>query len=106
MRSALDQALKGNYSYLDGAVFPKSCDMTRALYSIWKRNIKLPYYWNLPVPGKTTGEAVDFFIQELKLFKESLEGYTKQQITDNSLKNASRFTMKTARLQARSTDLG
>jgi len=88
MRSALDQALKGNYSYLDGAVFPKSCDMTRALYSIWKRNIKLPYYWNLPVPGKTTGEAVDFFIQELKLFKESLEGYTKQQITDNSLKNA------------------
>lgn len=88
MRSALDQALKGRFNYLDGAVFPKSCDMTRALYSIWKRNIKLPYYWNLPIPGKSTDAAVDFFIEEMALFKESLEKYTGKKIGVDSLKQA------------------
>ncbi len=85
MRSALDQALKGRYSYLDGAVFPKTCDMTRALYGIWKRNIKLPYYWFLPVPGKSTDEAVELFSHDLSLFKESLEEYTNQKISEDSL---------------------
>jgi benzoyl-CoA reductase subunit C len=90
MRSALDQALKGRYSYLDGAIFPKTCDMTRSLYGIWRRNIELPYYWSLPVPGKSTDEAVDFFTQELGLFKESLEGYTNQGISEGSLQQAIR----------------
>ncbi len=88
MRSALDQALKGRYSYLDGMVFPKTCDMTRALYGIWKRNIKLPYYWFLPVPGKSTDEAVEFFTHELRLFKESLEEYSNHKISDESLMQA------------------
>jgi benzoyl-CoA reductase subunit C len=88
MRSALDQALKGRYNYLDGAVFPKSCDMTRALYSIWKRNVRLSYYWNLPVPGKSNDVAVDFYIGELRLFQESLEKYTGKKIGDGSLKQA------------------
>ena len=87
MRSALDQALKGRYGYLDGMVFPKTCDMSRALYSIWKRNINLPYYYSLPVPGKTTDEAVDLFIHELRLFKESLEKYTGSEISEISLNN-------------------
>jgi len=88
MRSALDQALKGKYNYLDGAVFPKSCDMTRALYSIWKRNIKISYYWNLPIPGKSNDAAVDFYIGELRLFEESLEKYTGKKMGDDSLKQA------------------
>jgi benzoyl-CoA reductase subunit C len=88
MRSALDQALKGRYSYLDGMVFPKTCDMTRGMYSIWTRDVKIPHYYYLPIPGRTTDAAVEFFTEELKLFKESLEKYTGQKISDNSLKQA------------------
>lgn len=88
MRSALDQALKGRYSYLGGVVFPKTCDMTRALYGIWKRNINIPYYWYLPVPGKSNDAAVDFFIHELGQFKASLEEYTGQKISDASVRQA------------------
>jgi benzoyl-CoA reductase subunit C len=88
IRSALDQGLRGKYNYLDGVVFPKTCDMTRAVSSIWKRNIDLPYYWFLPVPGKSTKEAVEFFTQELRIFKESLEGFTNQEISDDSIKQA------------------
>lgn len=88
MRGALDQALKGKYSYLDGMVFPQTCDMTRALYSIWKRNIRLLYYWFLPLPGRSTDEAVEFTVQELRLFKESLESFSGGKITDASLEQA------------------
>ncbi len=88
MRSCLDQALKGRYDYLDGVVFPKTCDMTRGLYSIWKKSVKLPYYWFLPVPGKSTEEAVELFSQELCFFKESLEEFTGGKISDESLKQA------------------
>lgn len=98
MRSALDQALKGRYHYLDGVVFPKTCDMTRGMYSIWSRDIKLPYYYNLPVPGKTTNAAISFFAQELKLFKESLEKYTGHEISDNSLTQAIRVYNENRRL--------
>lgn len=87
-RSSLDQALQGKYSYLDGVVFPKSCDMTRVLPSIWRINIKLPYLYYLPIPGKRTSEAVDFLIYELDLFKHSLEEYTNQTIGPIELKNA------------------
>jgi benzoyl-CoA reductase subunit C len=88
MRSALEGALKGRYDYLDGVMFLKSCDMTRGLYSIWKRDIKIPYYYFLPVPGKRTDAAVDFFIEELQLFKDSLEKYTDKTISEQSLKQA------------------
>ena len=88
MRSALDQALRGKYSYLDGALFPKACDMTRALSSIWKRNVKLSYYWSLPVPGKSTDAAVALFIEELRLFRKSLEKYIGNRITEQSVKKA------------------
>jgi benzoyl-CoA reductase subunit C len=100
MRSALDQALKGRYSYLDGAVFPKTCDMTRALYSIWRRNIDLAYYWSLPVPGKSTDDAVELFMQELRLFKESLEQYTGQPISDASLHESIRVYNENRSLMA------
>jgi benzoyl-CoA reductase subunit C len=90
IRSALDQALKGKYSYLDGTVFPKTCDMTRVLPSIWKRNVRPQYQYSLPIPGKTTDEAVDFLVPELRLFKESLEEYTGQTIADEALRGSIR----------------
>jgi benzoyl-CoA reductase subunit C len=91
MRTALDQALKGRYSYLDGVVFPKTCDMTRANSSIWPQKIDLPYYKSLPVPGKSTDDAVEFFAHELRLFKESLEAHTGQAISEGSLRDSIRL---------------
>jgi len=87
-RTALDQALKGVYNYLDGVVFPKSCDMTRVLPSIWRINMKPSYLYYLPVPGKRTKEAVEFLIPELRLFKESIEAYTNENISEEAIKNA------------------
>jgi benzoyl-CoA reductase subunit C len=88
MRSALNQALRGKYSHLDGAVFPKTCDTTRALSSIWKRNVKLSFYRSLPVPGKSTDAALALFIEEPCLSRESLEKYTGNRITERSIKKA------------------
>jgi benzoyl-CoA reductase subunit C len=88
VRTALDQALRGRYSYLDGAVFPKTCDMTRCLPGIWKRTIGLPYHWFLPMPGIISDHAIIFLTQELHIFKDSLEQYTGQRIDNDSLNKA------------------
>ena len=88
IRSSLDQALKGRYNYLDGTVIPKTCDMTRVLPSIWKRNVRPSYQYYLPLPGKRTDEAIEFLIPELRLFKESIEKYTDKKIGDDELKQA------------------
>jgi benzoyl-CoA reductase subunit C len=85
VRSCLDQALRGRYSYLDGVVFPKTCDMTRCLPSIWKRNMKPSYFRFIAVPGMSSDEAVDFFTKELAFFKESLEDYSGNKIDNETL---------------------
>jgi len=90
VRTALDQGLRGNYSYLEGAVFPKTCDMTRCLPSVWKRNVRLPYHRFLPMPGIISDHAIDFLTQELGLFKESLEEYTGRDIDAEALNGAIR----------------
>jgi len=90
VRTALDQALRGRYGYLEGAVFPKTCDMTRCLPSVWKRTVQLPYHWFMPMPGIVSDHAIDFLVQELRLFKESLEEYTGERIDDDSLNEAIR----------------
>jgi benzoyl-CoA reductase subunit C len=88
VRSALDLALKGTYNYLDGTVFPKTCDMTRVLPGIWKRNMKLSYQHFLPLPGKTTDDGIEFLVQELRLFRKSLEDFSGQEISDERLGKA------------------
>ena len=88
MRGAFDQALKGQYHYLDGVVFPTACDMTRDLFSLWKLNTKLPYYWYLPLPSQSTDSAIEFATHELELFKESLEDFSGNEIKTEPLKQA------------------
>jgi benzoyl-CoA reductase subunit C len=85
IRSVLELALKGRYSYLDGVVFPKSCDMTRVLPGIWKRNVPTPFQYMLPVPGRDTDEAVDFLTHELDRFRQSLAAEFGGDVGDEAL---------------------
>lgn len=87
-RSCLDQALKGRYDYLDGVVFPKSCDTIRDLYSIWVRNINPRYFFYLALPSKKTERAREYYIKELIRFKKSLEESCGRQIQEGDLKRA------------------
>ncbi len=105
IRTALEQALKGKYSYLDGAVFPKSCDMTRVLPSIWKRNMNPSFEYFIPVPGRISDEAVDFLEHELGVFKEALEAYAGRRIEEAELRQAIRAYNTNRELMSRVYEL-
>jgi len=88
IRSCFDMALKGNYDFLDGLVIPHTCDSVSRTYDIWKYNLKLPYCHFLNVPHSTDGPSLEFFRAMLDTFRKSLEKFTGQKITDQSLHKA------------------
>ena len=84
----LDKALQNQYEFLDGLVAFNSCDHMRRLYDNWKYKVKTPYLYFLSIPHHTDEEAVDWFINELKNFKASLEKKFQVQITEEKLRSS------------------
>lgn len=87
-RSCYDQGLKGIYNYLDGVVFPCTCDTIIGLYSIWKADIKTPYIGFVDPLCAKTETAKKYFREEVARFKDSLENFLGKEISDTSLKNS------------------
>jgi len=84
-RSALDLALKGDYSFLDGYVIPHACDNIVKLYDLWVHNIKHTYAHFINVPHTLSSASLDFFEAELNTFKRSLERFVEHEITNQEL---------------------
>lgn len=87
-RSCYDQGLKGVYKYLDGVVFPCTCDTIIALYSIWKADIKTPYVGFVDPLCAKTETAKKYFREEVARFKESLENFLGREIFNTSLQES------------------
>lgn len=87
-RSALDVGLSGAYSFLDGYVVPHACDNIVKLYELWLHNIPHKYCHFVNVPHTTSRPSMEFFIEELRTFKASLELYTGQEIGAEKLRQA------------------
>jgi len=85
-RNILARAARGDYNFLDGLVIPHSCDMIQRLYGIWTYYHPLPYSYLFNVPHQLTPWAQRFYKRELGFFKESLEKFTGQEITDTALR--------------------
>ena len=73
--NCFQQALRGRYDFLAGIVIPHACDTVQRLYGLWKFWCPPDYTHFLNVPTVVTPEAVQFFREELELFKESLETF-------------------------------
>jgi len=87
-RSALDLALRGDYTYLDGLVTSNSCDNFTKTYDLWRHYTKIPYFHFINTPQTNTPKSHEFFYQELLRFKESLEKHFKTPITNKTLQDA------------------
>jgi len=90
-RSALDLALKGNYSFVEGYVFPHACDNIVKLYEIWPHNVAHSYAHFVNAPHTLSEPSMKFFEAELRTFKVSLERYTGRTITTDDLRSAVRL---------------
>ncbi|MFC2000489.1 2-hydroxyacyl-CoA dehydratase subunit D [Chloroflexota bacterium] len=87
-RSALDLALKGKYSFIDGYVIPHACDNIVKLYDLWTHNVEHSYAHFLNVPHTLSQPSMEFFEAELNTLRVSLERYTENDISMEDIRHA------------------
>ncbi len=86
VRTSLDAALKHKFDFLDGVVFPHSCDSIQNLADIWRRNLPgqftdvvvLPVWVDVP-------EAEDYLTGEIMRFRMKLENHLNLRITNDEI---------------------
>jgi benzoyl-CoA reductase subunit C len=92
-RHTMDQAMKGEYNFLDGIVALFSCDHIRRMFDAWRYGkIEVPhspYYLRcLSVPFKVDDLAVQWMKGEIERFKQSLESHFGVTITEEALRQS------------------
>jgi bzd-type benzoyl-CoA reductase N subunit len=86
VRTSLDGALKNKFAFMDGVVFPHSCDSIQNLADIWRRHLPnqftdvvvLPVWVDIP-------EAEDYLAEEIARFRRTLEQHLEEHISNEAL---------------------
>ncbi|MBI4830759.1 MAG: 2-hydroxyacyl-CoA dehydratase [Candidatus Lindowbacteria bacterium] len=92
VRTSLDAALKNKFDFLDGVVFPHSCDSIQNLADIWRHSfpkqfaevVVLPVWVDIP-------EAEDYLANEILRFKQKFETHMGRQIDESDLEKSIRI---------------
>lgn len=88
-RDCLAQGLRGRYDYLDGIMIAHSCTHIRQTYSSWTIHLPTSFQYYFSMPAKVQGAfAKPFLVAEMKAFKEALEKWTGQKISDAKIDEA------------------
>jgi benzoyl-CoA reductase subunit C len=86
---AVNEALKGSYKYLDGLIFPYSCEHGRATYDSWRINVPIGYTRFVDMPSQTDlPQAEEMMIKELQNLISSLETKFDVKITELGLRES------------------
>jgi len=89
VRGSLDNALTGRLDFLDGAVFPHTCDSVQRLSDIWRLNITDCFHIDAVLPVKlNTESARQYMAGVVKKFRRDLEEKLGAEITDEKLRNS------------------
>lgn len=105
VRHSLDLALRGEYSFLDGVIWVNSCDHVRRIYDHWKRKVETSYLRLLALPKKNEPDQIDWYRDEIRLFRESLGPHFGLWVSDDSLRDAIKLHNETRRLQRKIYEL-
>lgn len=99
VRGGLESALSGSLDFLDGAVFPHTCDSIQRLSDIWRLNGGFAHHFDVVLPVKlNTPSARKYMKDVLSDFKKGLETSFGRQITNSDL-NESIILFNTIRQQ-------
>jgi benzoyl-CoA reductase subunit C len=89
VRGILEEALSGRIPFLDGVVFPHTCDSFQRLSDIWRLNIADQFHMDLVLPVKLDTESARKYLMEiLQAFREDLEERLKVAISDERIHGA------------------
>ena len=97
-RHAFNLGLRGEYDFLEGAVWLNTCDHARRIYDNWLRKVDTPFVRIMSLPKKTGEKQVEWYRDELVNFKEALEKHLGITITDDKLREAIKTHNETRRL--------
>jgi bzd-type benzoyl-CoA reductase N subunit len=102
VRGALEDALSHRLDFLDGTIFPHTCDSIQRLSDIWRMNAKTGFHLDVVLPVKlNTASARDYMTAVMRKARSGLENMLDNPISDDDLRqavdtyNRIRATMKT-----------
>jgi benzoyl-CoA reductase subunit C len=88
VRTCFDIAMKGRYDFLDGSLWPTSCDNLINVYGIWQYNLKPAYTYQLSIPKVADSLALKFFKEDIGYLRQSLEELIGGEISDAAISQA------------------
>ncbi len=89
VRGALEEALSGGLKFLDGAVFPHTCDSIQRLSDIWRLNAPFEFHADVVLPVKLDEPSSRrYMIDVLRKFKGDLEKRLSLSISEASLRES------------------
>ena len=92
VRGGLEDALRGRLDFLDGTVFPHTCDSIQRLSDIWRLNAGFDIHIDAVMPVKlNTPSARKYMIDVLGGVKADLESALDVTITDDDLAESIRL---------------
>ncbi len=98
-RDILSQGLVGKYDYLDGIAHGMSCIHIRQAFDSWQAHLPLEYSHFIFMPREVSKRyARQLMLDEIRLFKQTLEEWTGKEITNSALDNAIEVYNKNRRL--------
>ncbi len=87
VRGTLEEGLSGNLDFLDGAVFPHTCDSIQRLSDIWRLNVPLQFHIDAVLPLKLDTESSrEYMVDVLRKFKMDLEKNLSIEISEEDLR--------------------
>jgi len=73
VRGILEEALGNNLDFVDGVIFPHTCDSFQRLSDIWRLNIAGPFHLDVVLPVKLdTPSAKQYMADVLEAFRKNL----------------------------------
>jgi benzoyl-CoA reductase subunit C len=89
VRGALEDALTGQLDFLNGTVFPHTCDSIQRLSDIWRLSARFAFHLDVVLPVKlNTQSARDYLKATLEDFRHDLENKLQTQISLKALQDA------------------
>jgi bzd-type benzoyl-CoA reductase N subunit len=88
VRRSLEDGLSGHLDFMDGVVFPHTCDSIQRLSDIWRINLTFAFHMDVVLPVKlNTESARAYFTDVIKAFRSDLEKALDTAISDEKLKH-------------------
>lgn len=88
-RHCFNEALEGNFEFLDALIVINSCDHVRRIYDNWLKELDEPDFIHvMALPRKTGPPQVEWYRDDIVLLKERFEDHFDIKISDDDVREA------------------